>query len=190
MKRSAAGVATMAEDRQGSQVEAPKETASEIALASERLLRKAAPSRGSVEVVLRLVPKSRTPAKGSKWVAFCEWDGRRFEARSRNGAVYALCRELVAAGCPDQSMRVVNAEGRVQLTIRSIRAGAGRTIKEGPATKITNVPFAEYPAARASGFHSRGESTSAPGGQRPRTRRSRRRGSEVQSNWEIDHASI
>lgn len=106
--------------------------------------------------VLRFVPKSRGREKGGKWVASCEWNGRTIEAVSRNGAVYALCRELVAAGCPDQPMRVYGPEGRLSLygpegrlslTIRSIYVAAGRTIKEGSTTTIREAAYSAHPLA-------------------------------------------
>ena len=79
----------------------------------------------TIKAVLRIVPNSRTPKRASRWSATCEWDGRTFEATSRSGATYSLCRALVAAGCPDLPMQVFGPDGRLQLTFPSIGAAAG-----------------------------------------------------------------
>ena len=92
--------------------------------------------------VMTLVPGTRAAERGSLWSASCDWNGRTFEARSRSGAAYALCRLLVAAGIPDQPLQVFNAKGQIELTITSIHIAAGRRIVEGSRTPIANVPYA------------------------------------------------
>jgi hypothetical protein len=64
-------------------------------------------------------------------VAECEWNGRRFEARSRHGATYDICRQLVAAGAPDMPMHVYRLSvGEHQYTFRSIHGVARFTVQE------------------------------------------------------------
>jgi hypothetical protein len=59
-------------------------------------------------------------------------DGRTFEARSSAGAVFALCRALMAAGVADQPFDVINtaAPGTVSMRGPSIRTAAGLTVAQ------------------------------------------------------------
>jgi hypothetical protein len=80
--------------------------------------------------------------------AWCEWNGRRFLANSRHGATFALCRKLVAAGCPDMAMQVYReTDGIHQYTFKSIHRAAGRTIRESAAHVAREVAFVEPPQA-------------------------------------------
>jgi len=95
-----------------------------------------------INATLEVLPNSRTAKSGSIWIASCRWNGRAFEARSRNGASFALCRQLVAARCPDQALRVYGPEGRLlQLTFPSIHRAAGQTVIEGSKTPISHAPL-------------------------------------------------
>jgi hypothetical protein len=47
-------------------------------------------------------PPSRTVEKGAKWQAICHIDGIDYTAILRSGAAFALARDLVTAGIPDQ----------------------------------------------------------------------------------------
>lgn len=107
----------------------------------------AAVSRAVIKAVLHLILNTRTPNKDSKWRASCQWDGRTFEAVSRNGAAYALCRKLLEARCPDQAMEVWASRyiggGEVEVMPKSpslrfafIHAAAARTIEENAQTPI------------------------------------------------------
>jgi hypothetical protein len=71
-------------------------------------------------------------AGAPKDFAFVTVDGRTFEARSSAGAVFALCRKLVAASISDRPYEVTNtaAPGTVSLRGPSIRAAAGLTVAE------------------------------------------------------------
>jgi len=60
-------------------------------------------------------------------LATCEVEGRAYSAASRKGAMFKLCRVLVAAGIPDQPYEVLNtaAPGIVSMRGQSIHASAG-----------------------------------------------------------------
>jgi hypothetical protein len=105
---------------------------------------------GEIVATLTAVPESHTPERSSTWRCSCEWNGRTFEPTSRRGASYSLCRELVAAGCPDQAMRVIDHAGKLQFVLRSVHAAAGRTVTEGVSTRIREVP---YQAHMRAGMH-------------------------------------
>jgi hypothetical protein len=66
-------------------------------------------------------------------VAQAEWNGIIFTAGpTRHGATHDLCRMLVAAGCPDQPMRVYRRTDSLhQYSFRSIHKAATMTVKEG-----------------------------------------------------------
>jgi hypothetical protein len=59
-------------------------------------------------------------------------DGRRYEMRSKHGSLLALCRQLAAAGVPDQPWQSVNtaAPGTVSLRGPSIHAAARQTVAQ------------------------------------------------------------
>ncbi len=98
------------------------------------------------------LPNSRGAERGSLWKATCEWNGRTFEASSRSGASYALCRELVSAGCPDMPMEVRGENGKVQLIIRSIHKAAGLTIEESTNKPIHAARYRPLPQEMASAY--------------------------------------
>lgn len=84
-----------------------------------------------IVVKVRPLEETRTPNSGCIWLAECEVEGRRFEARSRHGAANALARELVAAGVADGPLEV-HFEGLAGwLRWGSIVAAAKRTFTEG-----------------------------------------------------------
>jgi hypothetical protein len=99
-----------------------------------------------LKAAVEIVPNSRTPKKGSAWRATCEWQGRRFEAVSRNGASHALCRELVAAGVPDKPLQVFDQDGKLRFVIRSIHEAAGRTYLETSNEPMRRVRHKARPA--------------------------------------------
>ena len=85
--------------------------------------------------------------RGCPWLIECTVDGTLYRARSRSGAPMALARLLVAAGIPDQPMRVTSAGLAGATLYRSIHRLAGRTIAEsatGRGPKL--VRFALRPA--------------------------------------------
>jgi len=53
-----------------------------------------------------VVPGSRTPDNGCAWRAYTTHNARTYEATSRRGAAMALARVLIAAGIPDQPVRL------------------------------------------------------------------------------------
>ncbi len=79
------------------------------------------------------------------WCASCQWSGVTFEAKSRSGASYALCRELVTASAPDMPMAVISENGRPMLHIGSIHKTAKRTIRENSQTLIHEARYESFP---------------------------------------------
>lgn len=100
--------------------------------------------------MMALVPNSRGVERGSLGKATCEWNGRSFEAVSRSGASYALCRELVSAGCPDMPMEVLGENGKAQLSVRSIHRAAGVTIEESANKPIHAGRYRPLPQEMAA----------------------------------------
>ena len=123
-----------------------------------------------IKATMRVIPNSRTSKRGGRWSATCEWNGRTFEATSWTGASFALCRELVAAGCPDQPMEVwasrytgpvdpntgIGVElvpAHPSLRIASVHKAAGHTIREDAQHPIHQEAYRPHPGAglRATG---------------------------------------
>jgi hypothetical protein len=86
--------------------------------------------------------------------AFVTVDGRTFEARSSAGAVFALCRKLVAASILDRPYKVINtaAPGAVSMRGPSIHAAAGLTVKADPENGTRFVRYIA-PLTRTSAPH-------------------------------------
>ena len=110
-----------------------------------------------IRVHCRPLAETRTANTTCAWVAECEVDGRRFEARSRHGAANALARELVAAALPDDGLEVRYEGLAGSLRYRSFRAAAGWTFVESAATPLRRAPFREFEKA------SEGVETVSPG---------------------------
>ena len=85
----------------------------------------------TIVVRVRPLEETRTPNSGCIWLAGCEVDGRRFEARSRHGAASALARELVAAGFADRPLEVHSDGVAGCLRWGSVAAAARRAYTEG-----------------------------------------------------------
>ena len=85
----------------------------------------------AILVGVRPLEETRTPNSGCTWLAECEVDGQRFEARCRHGAANALTRELVTVGFADWPLEV-HSEGLAGcLRWGSVAAAARRTYTEG-----------------------------------------------------------
>lgn len=94
------------------------------------------PLNAALTAIITLVPDSRTPERGSLWRASCEWAGRTITAESRSAASHALCRELVAAGCPDLPLVISGSEGKERMRVQSIHRAARYTIRETDSQRI------------------------------------------------------
>jgi hypothetical protein len=94
--------------------------------------------------MLRIEVTARRPRDHATAVV----DGQRYGARSSAGAIFALCRKLVAAGVPDQTYEVVNttAPGTVAMRGRSVHAAARLTVeqRDGQTPRLTR--FASFGA--------------------------------------------
>jgi hypothetical protein len=99
---------------------------------------------------LRMIPNSHTAERGSKWAVSCEWNGRTIAVQDRNSPVYALCRELLIAGCPDLPLEIRNPKGQLVLTIRSFHAGAKVVVRESSRTCIRLAPYEPHPGDSVS----------------------------------------
>jgi hypothetical protein len=100
--------------------------------------------RPVITVQCRPLPETRTSNSACAWLAECEVDGRRFNARSRHGAPNALARELVAAGIPDDALEI-HFEGLAgTMRYPSFHAAAGWTFSESASTPLRRVPFREF----------------------------------------------
>jgi hypothetical protein len=105
---------------------------------------------GGIAATMASVGGGRTPEKGALYCAICTWNGRRFEARARNGASYELCRQLLAAGVPERALQVEDELGRLRFTILSVHDGARWTIRESSREPIHLVRWEASPWCRVS----------------------------------------
>jgi hypothetical protein len=110
---------------------------------------------------LRMIANSHTAERGSKWAVSCEWNGRTFGIQDRNSPVYALCRELLMAGCPDLPLEIRNPKGQLVLTIRSIHAGAKVVVRESSRTSIRLAPYEPHPGDSVSASEQGGQPSCA-----------------------------
>lgn len=103
-----------------------------------------------IQITLEPIPDTRGKEKGLRWKASCRVEGVEYEAASRSGAVYALCRVLKAARIADAGAEVTHADGRVQFRLRSIYDAASRTVKESAKTPVCLERFEEWEARPVS----------------------------------------
>ena len=85
---------------------------------------------------IRITVKTDTQGRDT---ASCEWADEAFTITSSNGAVLALCRSLIAAGCPDLPWEVA---GRFSGTVH---AAAVRTVSD-----TSFGPWAPHPHSEVS----------------------------------------
>ena len=88
------------------------------------------------------------------------WNGKVFRARDRHGAVFALARQLVAAGIPEMPISAIPPGGGPELfRVPSIHQAATQTIVEGEHGE-TMVKYRDGPAARRAKKHLAGMAVS------------------------------
>lgn len=100
-----------------------------------------------MRAIMAIVPNSRTREFGSAFR--CSAEG--CVAVSRKGVTHALCRQLVAAGHPDQPLEVCGPNGSLHFTIRSIHEWAKLTTIED-RRGIRQVPYQPEGLARLKGL--------------------------------------
>jgi hypothetical protein len=100
----------------------------------------------ALAVHCRPLEETRSPNDCCEWLAECEVDGRRFAARSREGAVYELARMLVSAGIQDRPLYVTFAGVAGYMKWRSFAAAAPWTLTEGRTTRLRRVRRREFDA--------------------------------------------
>jgi hypothetical protein len=88
-------------------------------------------SASAIVVKVRPLQETRTPSSGCVWLAQCEVEGQRFEARCRRGAANALARELLAAGFAHALLEVHFDGVGGCLRWGSVTAASRRTYTEG-----------------------------------------------------------
>src|SRR6516225_6546268 len=89
--------------------------------------------------------QTRTPNNACLYRAEVVIDGKRYSARSRRGAPFALARVLVAAGVLDQPVSLTHEGLRGAMTYRSLHRMATRTIEESVRTPVGDRQFREFP---------------------------------------------
>jgi hypothetical protein len=103
--------------------------------------------------------------------ATAEWQGKRYEQIDAHGAIFALARQLVADGCPDQPWQALGTNGMCCLHGPSLHGLTKWTIQESSSQPIRRVPYVPLPegAFRRSGSSKDGaEASGRGGGCRPR----------------------
>jgi hypothetical protein len=105
----------------------------------------------------RPLPETRTRNSSAAWLAECEVDGRRFEAKSRHGAPNELARRLVEAGVPDAPIEIHYDGLAGSMRYRSFHEAARWTFVESQSTPLRRGPFREF------GEASKGAGTVLPG---------------------------
>ena len=88
---------------------------------------------------------TRTPENNCTYEAEAIIDGRRYFARSRRGAPFALARVLVAAGIPDRPVLVMHKGLRGEMRYRSLHRMAGRTVRESASFSAGVGRYEERP---------------------------------------------
>jgi hypothetical protein len=74
-------------------------------------------------------------------------EDRRYSARSRRGAPFALARILLVAGIPDQPVQVTNKGVRGHMSYRSLHRMAELTIVENARRPVGLGRYQEWPGA-------------------------------------------
>jgi hypothetical protein len=92
----------------------------------------------------RPLPETRTRNSSAAWLAECEVDGRRFEAKSRHGAPNELARRLVEAGVPDAPIEIHYDGLAGSMRYRSFHEAARWTFVESQSTPLRRGPFREF----------------------------------------------
>jgi hypothetical protein len=100
---------------------------------------------GVLAFTVRPDEPTRTSENNCLYEAEAELVGKRYSARSRRGAPFALARVLVAAGVPDQPVMVTHEGLRVGITYRSLHRMAELTIEESARSPVRDVRYREYP---------------------------------------------
>jgi hypothetical protein len=100
----------------------------------------------ALAVHCRPLEETRGPNSSCQWLAECDVDGRRFAARSRQGAVYELARMLVAAGIENRPLCVTFTRVAGQMTWGSCVAVARWTLTEGAATPLRRRRWRNFDA--------------------------------------------
>ena len=104
------------------------------------------------------------PPKQAKDLAAVVVDGRRYEARSNSGAIFALCRVLVAAGVADQPWQSINTAATDVVSMRgpSVHGAAGLTVEERDAGGMRFGRFAPRPETAAHSITGRSPMRAEP----------------------------
>ena len=87
-------------------------------------------------------PVSARIADGGEWASAL---GITFRSSKASGVAYPLCRALVAAGVPDGPIEFFGEDGARRFSIRSIHAGAKRTIVDDDERGIRFAKFKPFP---------------------------------------------
>jgi len=108
---------------------------------------------------------TRTPENNCTYEAEAIIDGRRYFARSRRGAPFALARVLVAAGIPDRPVLVMHKGLRGEMRYRSLHRMAGRTVRESASFSAGVGRYEErpdFPTGRPDSLRVSPEAASLP----------------------------
>jgi|KBSMisStandDraft_5_1062788.scaffolds.fasta_scaffold01171_4 hypothetical protein len=89
--------------------------------------------------------ETRRTGRGCPWIAECDVDGQHHEAASRSGAPLALARVLVAAGIPDQRVRVYSQGFVGCMRYPSLYRMAGLTIEESASKPVHPASWSPHP---------------------------------------------
>ena len=134
----------------------------------------AARELGDVGIVSAVMPitmhqspaeSTRTPENNCTYEAEAIIDGRRYFARSRRGAPFALARVLVAAGIPDRPVLVMHKGLRGEMRYRSLHRMAGRTVRESASFSAGVGRYEErpdFPTGRPDSLRVSPEAASLP----------------------------
>jgi hypothetical protein len=107
------------------------------------------------------VEPTRSPENNCSYQAEAIVDGERYCARSRRGATFVLARRLVAAGIPDQRVKVTHEGLRGELRYgSSLHRMAELTIEESNRVSVRQARYRERPDFPRGKSENRGESPS------------------------------
>jgi hypothetical protein len=100
---------------------------------------------------------TRTPNDICYYEAETFIEDRRYSARSRRGAPFALARILLAAGITDQPVQVTHKGVCGHMSYRSLHRMAELTVVENATTPVRLGPYREWPSALHGEPENRGE---------------------------------
>ena len=100
--------------------------------------------------MLITIHPSRPTRSGQIDRVSADWNGRTFEVEAKSGAICAIARQLVEAGCPDEAWQAERG-GQVAIRGKSLHGVAKLTVSDPDKGNVKFVKWVarEFPSAGA-----------------------------------------